>query len=108
MPEKIFVLEDSGTLHRMNEADYESEALLQDLLCKYSDLLSGEQIDVSNPRKWLFISKEYPVASSEDGAGRWYVDHLFVDQDAVPTIVEVKRSSDTRIQIGRASCRERV
>ncbi len=98
MPEKIFVLEDSGTLHRMNEADYESEALLQDLLCKYSDLLSGEQIDVSNPRKWLFISKEYPVASSEDGAGRWYVDHLFVDQDAVPTIVEVKRSSDTRIR----------
>jgi hypothetical protein len=26
------------------------------------------------------------------------VDHLFLDQDAVPTIVEVKRSSDTRIR----------
>jgi hypothetical protein len=26
------------------------------------------------------------------------VDHLFVDQDAVPTLVEVKRSTDTRIR----------
>ena len=31
-------------------------------------------------------------------AGRWSVDHLFLDQDAVPTLVEVKRSSDTRIR----------
>ena len=26
------------------------------------------------------------------------MDHLFLDQDAVPTLVEVKRSSDTRIR----------
>lgn len=26
------------------------------------------------------------------------MDHLFVDQDAIPTLVEVKRSSDTRIR----------
>jgi hypothetical protein len=33
------------------------------------------------------------------GSGnRWSVDHLFLDQDAVPTIVEVKRSTDTRIR----------
>ncbi len=36
---------------------------------------------------------------SEEGSGnRWSVDHLFLDQDAVPTIVEVKRSNDTRIR----------
>src|SRR3954451_13322596 len=35
---------------------------------------------------------------SEGAAGRWSLDHLFVDQDAVPTLVEVKRSSDTRIR----------
>jgi hypothetical protein len=29
---------------------------------------------------------------------RWSVDHLFLDQQAVPTLVEVKRSSDTRIR----------
>ena len=33
-----------------------------------------------------------------DGAARWSVDHLFLDQDAIPTIVEVKRSTDTRIR----------
>ena len=29
---------------------------------------------------------------------RWSLDHLFVDQDAIPTFVEVKRSSDTRLR----------
>jgi hypothetical protein len=29
---------------------------------------------------------------------RWSVDHLFLDQDGIPTLVEVKRSSDTRIR----------
>jgi hypothetical protein len=44
------------------------------------------------------VSREMPLASEEDGAGRWSVDHLFLDQDAIPTIVEVKRSTDTRIR----------
>ena len=26
------------------------------------------------------------------------MDHLFLDQDSIPTIVEVKRSTDTRIR----------
>jgi hypothetical protein len=30
------------------------------------------------------------------GGGWWSVDHLAVDQDAVPTFVEVKRAGDTR------------
>ena len=38
------------------------------------------------------------VADREDGRDRWSLDHLFVDQDAIPTFVEVKRSSDTRIR----------
>ncbi|HAF15023.1 MAG TPA: hypothetical protein DCK93_20595 [Blastocatellia bacterium] len=38
------------------------------------------------------------MPSEEGGAGRWAIDHLFLDQDAIPTIVEVKRSTDTRIR----------
>jgi hypothetical protein len=38
------------------------------------------------------------VPDEEGGVGRWSLDHLFLDQDAVPTLVEVKRSSDTRIR----------
>ena len=33
---------------------------------------------------------------SEGGTGRWSIDHLYLDQDGVPTLVEVKRRSDTR------------
>src|SRR4051794_12230288 len=33
---------------------------------------------------------------SPGGSSRWSLDHLFVDQEGVPTLVEVKRSSDTR------------
>ena len=50
-----------------------------------------------SPRRWLLISRELGVPD-EEAANRWAVDHLFVDQDGVPTLVEVKRSSDTRIR----------
>lgn len=36
---------------------------------------------------------------NQEGGGPWWsIDHLLVDQDAIPTFVEVKRSSDTRIR----------
>ncbi len=49
------------------------------------------------PRRWLLVSQELPLRS-EDGAAPWFVDHLFLDQEGVPTVVEVKRSSDSRIR----------
>lgn len=93
----IFLLQDGG-LVEMTEQDYESEDLLQEFLAEYPALLAGNQIDASAPRRWLLISRETPVPSEEGGAGRWSLDHLFLDQDAIPTLVEVKRSTDTRIR----------
>jgi hypothetical protein len=49
-------------------------------------------------RRWVLIAREMGLASEENGAVRWSVDHLFLDQDGIPTIVEVKRSTDTRIR----------
>jgi hypothetical protein len=46
----------------------------------------------------MLLGREASLPDDEDAAGRWSVDHLFLDQDAVPTLVEVKRSSDTRIR----------
>ena len=68
------------------------------MLAKHPDLLAGEQIDSENPRRWLPITREMSVPGEGDGAARWSLDHLFLDQDAVPTLVEVKRSTDTRIR----------
>lgn len=91
-------MRDDGELVEMNERGYDTEALLQGYLARHPDLLAGDQIDSSAPRRWLLVAQEASLASEEDGAGRWSVDHLFLDQDAVPTIVEVKRSTDTRIR----------
>jgi hypothetical protein len=94
----VFVLHDDGTLEEMKERPYDSENLLQELLAKYPNLLAGDQMDGEQPRRWLLISREVGIPSEEDGGDRWSLDHLFLDQDAVPTLVEVKRSNDTRIR----------
>jgi len=97
VPDAIYLIRD-GKPVEMRQQPYKSEALLQELLEKYPDVLAGDQIDHNQPRRWLLVTREAPVPAEEDGAGRWSVDHLFLDQDAIPTIVEVKRSSDTRIR----------
>lgn len=94
----IYLVQGSGGLVEMAEQDYASEELLQELLAKYPNLLAGDQINSADPRRWLLVAREVSLASEEDGPGRWSVDHLFLDQDAIPTIVEVKRSTDTRIR----------
>jgi len=98
MSNGIFFIDKDDNLVEMLEKSYDSEDLLQRLLAKYPNLISGGQIDKANPRRWLLVSREVQLPDSGDGPGRWAVDHLFLDQDAIPTIIEVKRSSDTRIR----------
>lgn len=98
MKRQIYLLREQNELIEMQEAYYDSEALLQELLAKYPNLLAGEQMDADNPRRWLLVSREMQVPGEADGAGRWSLDHLFLDQEAVPTLVEVKRSTDTRLR----------
>jgi hypothetical protein len=94
----VYLIQDSGQLVEMREEAYASEDLLQRLLADYPNLLAGDQISSDDPRRWVLVAREASVAAEDDGPGRWSVDHLFLDQDAIPTIVEVKRSTDTRIR----------
>src|SRR5579885_3607857 len=94
----IYVIKDDGQLVEMKEKVYDSEDLLQKLIADYPNLLAGDQIDGAEPRRWLLVTREAPVPDRENGSARWSVDHLFLDQDGIPTFVEVKRSSDTRIR----------
>jgi hypothetical protein len=98
VPGRIYLLKEDSKLLAMEEAPYDSERLLQKLLADHPDLLAGDQIDAEEPRRWLLVTREMAVPGEQDGAGRWSLDHLFLDQDAIPTLVEVKRSSDTRIR----------
>ena len=93
---KIFMLTGDGSLAPMEEHQYDSEDLLQGFLEHYPDLLGGDQINQEDPRRWLLIRREMAVPDEEGATGRWSLDHLFVDQDGIPTLVECKRSSDSR------------
>jgi hypothetical protein len=41
------------------------------------------------------VQAEIGIGEEPDRSARWSLDHLFLD---VPTLVEVKRSTDTRVR----------
>src|SRR5262245_59644878 len=78
----------------MREQRYEAEEVLQGLIAEHPEILAEDE---SGERSaWVLVKREAGVADTEEGADRFSLDHLFLDQAGVPTLVEVKRSSDTR------------
>lgn len=59
--------------------------------------MSGGE-ETAEGRGWVSIQREAPISSEADGSVRCCLDHLFLDSEGVPTLVEVKRSSDRRIR----------
>lgn len=61
------------------------EDALQTLLQRHPEVIPGKQIDASDsdPPKFVLLRREMPI-------GSWSLDHLFVDQKAVLTLVETK------------------
>lgn len=94
----IFHINENNEAVQLREERYENENLFQELIEKYPDILAGEQITPDAPRRWIFISREMGVPGHEGGSDQWFLDHLFIDQDGIPTFVEVKRSTDSRIR----------
>jgi hypothetical protein len=85
-------------LVELRASGYAREALLQELIARFPDLLASNGIESGSRRPWLLVGREPGLPDQEDGAARWAVDHLFLDQDAIPTLVEVKLVRDTRIR----------
>ena len=94
----IYLIQPDGKLVEMKQESYKSENVFQQFLADYPNLLAGDQIDSQQPRRWLLIAREVGIPAQQDGANQWSLDHLFIDQDGIPTLVEVKRSTDTRIR----------
>jgi len=94
----IYLKLGTGELVEMRQQPYKLEDVLQELLANHPALLAGEQMNTGAPRRWLLISRELGVPSTSDGGNIWEVDHLFLDQDAIPTIIEAKRSSNPDIR----------
>ena len=61
------------------------EDALQDLLASHPNLLPGRQMDPgsADPPRFFLLRKEMPISG-------WALDHLFVDQYGVLTLVETK------------------
>ena len=85
MSDSIFLVNNDGSVTEAPGAPYNAEAELQELLAGNIHLLPGAQINRDNPRRWLLIKREAGVPDREGGGGWWSIDHLAVDQDAVPT-----------------------
>ena len=61
------------------------EDALQTLLQKYPEIIPGKQIDPGSddPPRFVLLRREMPL-------GGWSLDHLYVDQRAILTLVETK------------------
>jgi hypothetical protein len=89
---------DGNNLVELKESEFEKEKFLQDFLTQNPALLSGDQMDPGNPRRFILIGTEAGIAIAKGGGNYFSLDHLFIDQDGIPTLVEVKRSSDPRLR----------
>lgn len=86
-------LRHGGTYIAMTETPYEAEDVLQQLIERHPEMLAGENA-AHGPL--ILVRREAGVSDQEDAAARWSLDHLYLDSNGVPTLVEVKRSGDTR------------
>jgi hypothetical protein len=83
---KIFKITNNDELLAIHEKKHHNENNFQELLSKYPDLIPGDQIDHEKPRRWLLVGREIDN-----------IDIFLLDQDGIPTIVEVKRSNNNEI-----------
>jgi hypothetical protein len=93
----IFLIR-NGELVVMRQEPYESEELLQQALARFPAVIAGGATSGEGADALLLVRREMGVPSSESSGGTWSLDHLFLDPAGVPVVVEVKRSSDTRIR----------
>ena len=98
MAERIYTRTERGKLEPLEEERFSTEDELQVLIAEHPELLDGEQIRPGDPRRWILITREKGIAETSDAAARWAIDLLIIDQDAVPTLAEVKRGSNPEIR----------
>jgi hypothetical protein len=95
MNSSVFMLDKTNALVELNRQNYDSEDLFQSLLADHPSVLGTA---CGGTGQLLLVRREIGVPADQDGNGRWSLDHLFLDPEGVPVLVEVKRSTDTRLR----------
>lgn len=93
MTDVIYLKDENGNLVSLQEKPYDTEEVFQKLLEDYPKLLS-----FTESSEWVLLKREMEIPDTEGGSGQYFLDHFFVNSEAMPILVEVKRSNDTRIR----------
>ena len=91
MAEKIYIRTASGEIEPLAEREFETEAILEELIARHPELLAGEQMRPDDPLRWILVKPQMEIEG-------WAVDLLLIDQHSYPTLVEVKRGSNREIR----------
>ncbi len=82
----------------LNQQPYATEDVLQQALAEHPEVIAGPTTAGTEAGNLLLVRREMAVPGTEGDGAVWSLDHLFLDADGVPVVVEVKRSSDTQIR----------
>ena len=97
MPDRIYI-RTNGKMAELEEEPFPDEDAIQKLIADHPDLVGGGRITPRDPRRWILIRREQGVPDAAEAPDRWSVDVLLIDQDAVPTLIEAKRGSNTQLR----------
>ena len=98
----LYLRREGGSPERLEAQPFEDEKALQKLLADHPDLIDGSAVSPDDePRRWLVVGREIGIAETSEESNRWALDLLLLDQDAVPTLVEVKlaQNKEARRQV---------
>ncbi|MDW4901914.1 hypothetical protein RB625_26200 [Streptomyces californicus] len=85
-------------LNALEPAPFDTEAEFQALLARHPRILDFASLADGRPLRLVLVAREMRVPTSTESGSAYWLDHLFVDADGVPTLVEVKRAADTRVR----------
>src|SRR6516165_5576742 len=90
----LWVMTSEEALVQLETQGYAKEGDFQRLLADNPAVLASAVDPGGESRQWLLVDRELPIKAEESDTGTWSLDHLFIAADAVPVLVEVKRSSN--------------
>jgi hypothetical protein len=90
----LWVTTSDEVLVPLETEGYAKEGDFQRLLADNPGVLASAVDPGGEASQWLLVDRELPIKAQESDAGTWSLDHLFIAADAVPVLVEVKRSSN--------------
>ncbi|MEU9250360.1 hypothetical protein AB0D66_00740 [Streptomyces sp. NPDC048270] len=85
-------------LSALEPAAFDTEVEFQALLARHPRILDFGSLADGRPLRLFLVAREMRVPTGNESGSTYWLDHLFVDADGVPTLVEVKRAADTRIR----------